>query len=52
MPWLRSVRVNARLAWKATATLRESTHDLNELMVALEREKPTGVEPGVWITIS
>lgn len=49
LPWLRSVRVSARLAWNATSALKENTVDLSDIMIALEREKPTGVVPGVWI---
>lgn len=51
LPWLRSVRVNARMAWNATQELRENMTDLSDLMIALEKERPSGIKAGVWVVI-
>jgi hypothetical protein len=49
LPDLRSVRVNARLAWTASKTVRRDAADLGELLEAAERERPLGVIAGVWV---
>lgn len=51
-PDLRSIRVNARLAWQATESLRASVSDLVELLESQERKRPLGVIPGVWSIMS
>lgn len=48
LPFLRSVRVSARLAWAATKTTRQDVEDLVELLEEQEMEVPLGIEPGVW----
>lgn len=48
LPDLRSVRASARLAWTATATLRQDTSDLEEILEENEMERPLGIETGVW----
>lgn len=52
LPDLRSIRVNARLAWQATERLRTSVSDLVELLDDQEKKKPLGVTPGVWSVVS
>jgi hypothetical protein len=52
LPDLRSIRVNARLAWQATERLRTSVSDLVELLEDQERKNPLGVPPGVWSVVS
>lgn len=52
LPNLRSVRVNARLAWQATELLRTSVSDLADLLEEQEKTSPTGVKPGVWSIVS
>lgn len=47
---LRSVRVSARLAWTATATLRQDVTDLVEILEEEEMERPLGIAAGVWTT--
>lgn len=48
---LRSIRVNARLAWLATESLRTSVSDLIELVRDQEKRRPLGVTPGVYHSI-
>ncbi len=50
LPDLRSVRVNARLAWAATEKLRRDVQDLQEILEEGEMERPLGVAAGVWTT--
>ena len=50
LPDLRSVRVSARLAWAATATLRQDVADLVEILEEGEMERPCGITAGVWTT--
>lgn len=52
LPYLRSVRVNARLAWTATEQLRKEVMDLRDLMEEQEIQLFTGIKPGVWVTVS
>jgi hypothetical protein len=52
LPDLRSIRVNARLAWTATEVLRTSVSDLVDLLEEQEKTNPIGVKPGVWSTVS
>lgn len=49
LPDLRSVRVNARLAWTASRTVRRDAADLGDILEAAERERPLGVVSGVWV---
>jgi hypothetical protein len=49
LPDLRSVRVNARLAWTASKTVRRDAADLGDILEAAERERPLGVVAGVWV---
>lgn len=51
LPDLRSVRASARLAWTATATLRQDTSDLEEILEENEMERPLGIETGVWLNL-
>jgi hypothetical protein len=48
LPDLRSIRVSPRLAWTATQTLRNSTHDLADLLEEQEEKKPLGINSGVF----
>ena len=36
------------MAWSATKDLKESVKDLAELLEMMEKEKPLGIEAGVW----
>ena len=49
LPDLRSVRVNARLAWTASKSVRRDAADLGDILEAAERERPLGVVAGVWV---
>jgi hypothetical protein len=46
---LRSVRVNSRLAWTASKTVRRDAADLGDILEAAERERPLGARAGVWV---
>jgi hypothetical protein len=50
LPDLRSVRASARLAWAATATLRQDVADLVEILEEGEMERPLNISAGVWTT--
>ena len=50
LPYLRSVRVSARLAWAATEGLKRDVADLVEILEEGEMEMPLGVAAGVWTT--
>ena len=50
LPDLRSVRASARLAWAATATLRQDVADLVEILEEEEMERPLDIAAGVWTT--
>ncbi|KFY69969.1 hypothetical protein V499_09582 [Pseudogymnoascus sp. VKM F-103] len=52
LPDLRSIIVNARLAWQATERLRTSVSDLVELVQERERKNPLKLTPGVWSVVS
>ncbi|KFY28852.1 hypothetical protein V493_02730 [Pseudogymnoascus sp. VKM F-4281 (FW-2241)] len=52
LPDLRSIIVNARLAWQATERLRTSVSDLVELLQDRERKNPLKLTPGVWSVVS
>lgn len=52
LPDLRSIIVNARLAWQATERLRTSVSDLVELLQDREQKNPLKLRPGVWSVVS
>jgi len=52
LPYLRSIRVHARLAWTATEELRTEVMELTDLMEEQENQIYTGIKPGVWVTVS
>lgn len=49
LPDLRSVRVNSRLGWTASKTVRRDAADLGDILEAAEQERPLGVVAGVWV---
>ena len=49
LPDLRSVRVDTRLGWTASKTVRRDAADLGDILEAAERERPLGVVAGVWV---
>lgn len=52
LPYLRSIKVNERLAWTATNRLRTSVSDLAELLEQKEKEIPTGMKPRIWSVVN
>jgi hypothetical protein len=49
LPSLRSVRVNMRLGWTVSKSIRRDAADLGDILEAAERERPLGVVAGVWV---
>lgn len=49
LPDLRSVRVSTRMGWTDTREIRQSAAELGDILEAMEREQPLGIDAGVFV---